>query len=186
MIQTLSILGLLIAIALPLIDLIVFRPRRATLAGAADLRGVERLIYVVFLVALAGMAVSGILPVAFGSRMARWGLILHMTLAPLFSVCVAALAVLWAEQARWARGGAVTRFRAGETLAFWLVVAAAFVTVLSAMLGMMSWFGSDGQVTLLNLHRVGALVLLIAAAFQAARLLPRGNATRRAAAAAAA
>jgi tRNA threonylcarbamoyladenosine biosynthesis protein TsaB len=47
------------------------------------------------------------------------------------------------------------------------------LVILSAMLAMMTWFGSDGQRTLLNLHRYSALVLLVAAAYQAARLLTR-------------
>ncbi|MGB7159463.1 MAG: hypothetical protein WBD40_15455 [Tepidisphaeraceae bacterium] len=174
MIQTLSILGLVIAVALPILDYVVFRPRRATFANGVVLRGVQRLIYLAFLIALIGLALSGIASLAFGERMHGWLLILHMTLAPLFSVCVAGLALLWAEQARLTRDPAdVTGFRTGETIAFWLVIATSFVTILSAMLGMMSWFGSDAQEILLNLHRISAIILTVAAAYQAGRLLPQ-------------
>ena len=62
--------------------------------------------------------------------------------------------MLWTVQAR----PADARVSVGEGLTSWVVVAAGFVTILSAMLGMMSWFGSDMQVVLLNVHRLGASV----------------------------
>lgn len=172
MIQTLSILALLLAIALAAMDYFVLRPRRAKSAPSASMRKIEWLIYVVFLIALAGMVLSGILPLAFDQRMHHWMLILHMTLAPIFSICIAALAVLWSGQRQVERPDDATRLH-GERIAFWLVVASSFVVITSAMLGMMSWFGSEWQECLLNVHRGGAFVLLIAAAYQAARLLPK-------------
>jgi hypothetical protein len=63
-----------------------------------------------------------------------------------------------------------------QRLTFCVIVVAAFLNILSAMLAMMTWFGSDGQRILLNLHRYSALVLLVAAAYQAARLLTRRSA----------
>jgi hypothetical protein len=38
------------------------------------------------------------------------------------------------------------------------------------MLGMMTWFGSDGQITLLRIHRYSGLLLLICAVFHGYRL----------------
>lgn len=167
MIRALSILGLLVAVALPVLDYVVFRPRRAAAGVTVAMRRAEWLIHAAFLVALAGMALSGVAPLAFGEPMHGWLLIMHMALAPLFSVAIAALALLWTVQAR----PADARISIGEGLSSWLVVAAGFVTILSAMLGMMSWFGSDMQVVLLNVHRVGAIILIVAAACQAGRLL---------------
>jgi len=166
MIQALSILALVLAVALPVLDYVVFRPRRrAAAASVADFpptRAIERLIYVIFLVALVGMALSGVASLAFGERMHGWMLILHMALAPLFSICVAGVALLW-----WAQT------RGGEAVVFWLVIVASFVTITSALLGMMSWFGSDAQEVLLNLHRASAIILTAAAGYQAGRLLPQ-------------
>jgi hypothetical protein len=48
------------------------------------------------------------------------------------------------------------------------------------MLLMMSWFGSDAQHTLLNLHTYSALILLIATVYQAYRLLAGRPRTARA------
>ena len=166
MFQALSIIALVLAIGLPLLDLAVFRPRRrATAPAEASIRGVEWAIYLLFLIALVGMVVSSILMLAIGERMHRWMLIVHMSIAPLFAICIAALALLWAEM------NASPRMPAGTRLVFWLVVLSALVTIVSALLGMMTWFGSIGQEILLNLHRISAMVLLVAAACQAGRLL---------------
>jgi cytochrome bd-type quinol oxidase subunit 2 len=167
MIQLLSILAILLAIALPVLDYAFFRPRRRALGrDDAVVRGVERAIYLVFLVALAGMVVSSIFMLAIGDRMHRWMLILHMTLAPLFALCVTGLALLWTNDSRGPR-------EPGERVAFWIVILSSFLTILSAMLGMMTWFGSGGQEILLNVHRVSSLVLFVAAAYQAWRLLTK-------------
>jgi hypothetical protein len=179
MMQLLSILAILMAIALPVVDYVAFRPRRRAFGrDDAALRGVERAVYLVFLVALAGMVVSSIFMLAFGERMHRWMLILHMTLAPLFALCVTALAVLWQSTAadddnpRGPRGPREPG-RGGERIAFCIVIVASFLTILSAMLGMMTWFGSDGQEILLNFHRISSFVLFVAAAYLAWRLLSK-------------
>ena len=172
MLRMLILLGLLIAIALPLIDAAMFRPRRKALSSPL-LRG-ERLIYLVFVVAVALMALSSLGMLVVGQRMHRWMLILHMTVAPLFAIAVTGLALLWAEQntlERAAETGLAARFHPGEKLAFWVVVVTGLLTIATAMLGMMSWYGSDAQEVLLDVHRYSALVLLIATVFHAYRLL---------------
>jgi hypothetical protein len=166
MYQILSILAIVLAAWLALMEVTFFRPRRRA-AGRDDLavRGVEWMIYLLFLLALAAMALSGILMLAIGQRMDRWMLILHMTFAPLFAICITALALLWAET------NSSDHTSAGARIAFWLVILSGFVTIVTALLGMMTWFGSAGQEILLNLHRTSSMVLLIAATYQAARLL---------------
>ena len=167
MIQLLSILAILVAIALPVLDYAFFRPRRRAFGrDETVIRGLERVVYLLFVIAVAGMVLSSVFMLAFGSRMHGWMLILHMTLAPLFSLCVAGLAVIWMDDA-------AGRFDGWERVAFCVVVVSSFLTILSAMLSMMTWFGSDGQRTLLNLHRYSALVLFVAAAYQAWRLLTK-------------
>lgn len=159
--QALSILTIVLAVALPAFDLAVVRPRRQQ-----PREGFERLVYVVFLAALALMVVSSILPLAFGWHMRGWLLILHMSIAPLFAIAVALLALLWADR---------------PSIVLWVVLATAFITIVSALFCMMTWFGSDWQRTLLDTHRVSAMVLLIAAAVQAARAyLATGSAAGRA------
>jgi hypothetical protein len=84
------------------------------------------------------------------------------------------LALLWADQntlERAADTGLPARFHPGEKFAFWVVVLTGLLTIATAMLGIMSWYGSDAQETLLDVHRYSALVLLIATVFHAYRLL---------------
>jgi hypothetical protein len=170
----LILLGLLIAIALPLIDAAVFRPRRRSLPQSR-LSKAELLIYVLFILSVALMALSSLGMLLVGGRMHRWMLILHMSVAPLFAIALTILALLWAEQNAAERVAATAstddRILPGEKLAFWLVVVTGLLTTATAMLLMMSWFGSDAQHTLLNLHTYSALVLLIATVYQAYRLL---------------
>jgi hypothetical protein len=176
MLRTLTTIGLLVAIALPLWDYAMFRPGRRTLVGART-HAIERLIYFVFLIAVLLMALSSFGMILVGESMHGWMLILHMSVAGLFAVALTALALLWAEQASFTRDPA-TRFYTGEKVAFWLTVLAGFSTILSAMLGMMSWFGTVGQSVLLDIHRYSALTLLITAIFHGYRLLvgrPRGE-----------
>ena len=171
MLRSLSIIGVLIAIALPLLDLALFRPGRKGFANAR-LRRVERLILVTFVLAVLIQAISSFGSLLVGQpRMNGWMLILHMSVAGLFAVTLTALALLWAEQSTFGRAEVENRFFTGEKVAFWLTVVAGLATILSAMLGMMSWFGTPGQTALLNVHRYSALLLLICAVFQGYRLL---------------
>ena len=155
MLQVLSILAIVLAIAIIAFDFTVLRARRRADTAA---RGIERAIYLVFIVSLVLMTLSSIAMLAIGQAMHGWMLILHMSIAPLFAVAISALAILWANQSRW-------------SLCTWIVLLAGFVVVLTAMFIMMTWFGSDWQRTLLKVHRLSSMVLLVAAAYQASRLL---------------
>jgi hypothetical protein len=169
MLRTLTTIGLLVAIALPLWDYAMFRPGRRALTGARTHK-IEWLIYLVFLVSVLLMALSSFGMILVGEAMHGWMLILHMSVAGMFAVALTALALLWSEQASFTRDPA-TRFYTGEKVAFWLTLLAGLSTILSAMLGMMSWFGTVGQSSLLDVHRYSALVLLITAIFHGYRLL---------------
>lgn len=147
MTQTTSILTLVIAIALIAFDL---RPRAAALPALPKL---HRRVSALFILTTLLLAISGVLPLAFGQPMHGWMLMLHMTVAPLFALSAAMLALLWANATRW-------------SIEAWLAMVGAFVNIASAMLGMMSWFGSDMQRWLLDVHRVSGLIVIIAAAAQ--------------------
>jgi hypothetical protein len=148
-IQALAILTILLAVALPLI----LRGRdRQTATEAA----IGRVWHLLFLVCTGLMALSSVVVVAVGSSMHGWMLLLHMSIAPVFAIAIMFLSVAWAE-------------RVSELLR--LVLLSAFVTIVSAMFMMMTWFGTDWQRWLMNVHRVSSMVLVVAAAAQAGRLL---------------
>ena len=83
MLRTLTTIGLLVAIALPLWDMAMFRPGRRTLA-APRVAWIERLIYAVFLIAVLLMALSSFGMILVGQTMHGWMLILHMSVAGMF------------------------------------------------------------------------------------------------------
>ncbi|HYE21551.1 MAG TPA: hypothetical protein VEA69_24105 [Tepidisphaeraceae bacterium] len=175
-IRILTYIGIVLAVWLALIDYAVMRPKRKALPGAR-LRGFEGLVYLGFLGCVLLMSVSSFGMIAVGEHMHRWMLIVHMSVAPPYAVCLTILALMWAEQSQFrgeraAESAALgERFYPGEKLAFWVTVAAGFVTIATAMLGMMTWFGSDGQIVLLNTHRIAALVVLVSAVFHGTRVL---------------
>jgi hypothetical protein len=150
MIHALAILTIILAVALPLI---CRGSRRCAIAIPLSPR--ERVIHTIVLVTLALMAVSSILVLAFGGRMRGWMLMLHMTVAPLFALAIAVLAVLWQD-----RSSCLLR----------LVLLSALATILTAMLMMMPWFASDTQRCLLTVHRISSMVLLVAASAQSGRI----------------
>jgi hypothetical protein len=154
--QTTSILTLAIAIALIVFD---FRPRGPDVPQIAKC---HRRISALFIITTMLLAISGVLPLAFGRPMHGWMLMLHMTIAPLFALSAALLALLWANATRW-------------SIEAWLAMVGAFVNITSSMLGMMSWFGSDAQRWLLDVHRVSGLIVVIAAAAQARVVFKSGQ-----------
>src|SRR5438445_13879702 len=97
MLRTLTTIGILIAIALPLLDLAIYRPGRRALASAR-LNRIERLLYLIFLTAVGLQAISSFGMILTGQRMHGWMLIIHMSVAGLFAVTLTILGVLWAEQ----------------------------------------------------------------------------------------
>ena len=148
-----AILSIIAAIALAL----VFRSRHR--GQQFDGPG-TRAIHATVVITLVLMSISSILMLAIGLRMHGWMLMLHMTIAPLFSLAIATLALLWARR---------------TSTCLRLVLLSGFVTILSALLTMMTWFGSDWQRFLMTVHRVSSMVLLVAAAAQAGKWLLAGS-----------
>jgi hypothetical protein len=151
--QAMALISLVLAIALALIARLRLR------ATQLDRPGV-RLMHGIFIISLALMTLSSILMLAIGSSMHGWMLMLHMTIAPLFAISITTLSLMWAQ-----RTSSLLR----------LVILASFVTILTAMFTMMTWFGSDWQRWLLDVHRLASMVLLVAAAAQAGRMLFAGG-----------
>ena len=102
-------------------------------------------------VAAGYLAVSGVVGWVMGG-MTWWWLMLHMVAGGAMAAAVAVMAVL-----RHGEHSGRPAAMAGWTL--WLVLAAA--TVFTAVMPMMSVFGSDGQEFLLWAHRLVALVFVV-------------------------
>jgi hypothetical protein len=131
---------------------------------------IERLIYLLFLLAVALQAITSFGSILRHGGMHGWMHVMHMTVAGLFAVTLTGLALLWAEQSSFERGGS-RRFYFGEKASFWLTIMAGFVTLVSALFGMLSWFGSDSQNLLFTIHRYSAVMLVIFVVFNGYRVL---------------
>jgi hypothetical protein len=152
--QVWAILSIIAAIVLALIFRV--RCRAAVVDPPAT-----RMVHLIFIAALVLMALSSIFLLAIGLRMRGWMLIGHMAIAPLFSLAIAALALLWAQR---------------TSVCIRLILVSGFLTIVTAMFMMMTWFGTDWQRCLLIAHRISSMVLLVAAGAQAGKTLLAGNA----------
>lgn len=150
-----AILALVVAGLLVLLDAMRLLPRKPC-AGSTPLARGERGMYLLFVTTLALMTLSSIVVLAIGSHMRGWMLLLHMTIAPIFCIAIALLAVRWVQ-----RFSCLLR----------LILVMSFATIVTALFMMMTWFGTDWQRCLLNTHTVVSGILFAAAALQAWRLL---------------
>ncbi|MGN0827460.1 MAG: hypothetical protein ACI4QD_05955 [Kiritimatiellia bacterium] len=134
-----------------------------TLAARQNWRWLTPLSSGVALCAIAFLGLSG-----FGGWLAggmtQWVLVGHQMAA---GALVAALLVLVLT------GRTVSGAPLYRTSPFVLLIAATVGLVLTALLSMMRWFGTDGQFALLEWHRYFSLAALVLFAFAASRLLRR-------------
>ena len=149
----------------------------------------RRLIYLLALLCFVVLLITGFYPVlVYGEHLSGFLLMLHATFAPVFAACLAVLVVFWADNCRFDKNywpwlqrvlgreavnkAGVKRYEPrpsdglGELLrkiCFWLIVLLALPVILSVVLSMFPFFGTDGQEFLLNLHRYSVLLLALAA-----------------------
>lgn len=141
------------------------------------------LVYLVALVCFVVLALTGFYPVlVLGEHITGYLVMLHATFAPVFAICIAVLAVMWASNCRFAPGDwpwferivqRVTSAKGGDKAAkgkssglgqkitFWLVIFLALPLALSIVLSMFHIFGTHWQEFLIGLHRSIALVFTV-------------------------
>ena len=136
----------------------------------------RRLIYLLALLCFVVLLITGFYPVlVYGEHLSGFLLILHATFAPVFTACLAVLVVFWADNCRFDKNcwpwlqkflkkETVGEKRGvGQKICFWLIALLALPVILSVVLSMFPFFGTEGQEFLLNLHRYSALLLALAA-----------------------
>lgn len=139
--------------------------------------------YLVALICFVALALTGFYPVLIlGEHISGYLVMLHATFAPVFAVCLAVLAIMWAGNCRFTAGDwpwlerIVNRITAaksadkttygkssglGQKITFWLIIFLALPLALSIVLSMFHIFGTHWQELLLGLHRSIALVFTI-------------------------
>ena len=147
---------------------------------------VRKLVYLVLLIHFVILAVTGFYPrLVLGKQISGYWLMLHVTFAPVFTVCLAVLAVMWAHTFRFNSSdwtllqhklqrvlqrivGLKTDaeplrgcFCIGQKTLFWLIILLALPLILSIILGMFPLFDTNQQKLFLHAHRYTALVLVL-------------------------
>jgi len=132
---------------------------------------IRKLVYLLAMLAVLVLILTGFGPVVFGSRIAGWLLMIHATFAGVFVFCMAFLAVTWAN-AFICKAGSHTAGcgcsaeaclrRAG----FWMMLLLTLPISLTMVLSMYPIFGTHGQDMLLWIHRYCTLCFVMVAIAQ--------------------
>jgi cytochrome b subunit of formate dehydrogenase len=152
--------------------------QRSSLLGA-----LKKLCYIVAVVCFVLLGLTGFWPViVHGEHISGWPMILHATLAPIFAICLAILALTWAAQNRFQEGDCpwlyrllrrVTRLAlppqggpcpcaaTSMKVTFWAIVVLALPLILSIVLSMLPLFGTHWQEFALAAHGWTALIFAV-------------------------
>ena len=145
----------------------------------------KKLVYWVALLCVIVLVVTGFAQrLVLGEAISGYWLMLHATFAPVCAICLALLALMWAQRCVFRRGdwpwleGLIRRvirldaeseepagegFKLGQKITFWLIIVLALPLILSIVSSMFPFFGTHCQELLLDAHRYTALVLALAA-----------------------
>ncbi|MCP4607208.1 MAG: hypothetical protein GY845_00635 [Planctomycetes bacterium] len=143
------------------------------------------LIYLAVLFCFIILAITGFYPtLVLGKHITGYLVMVHATFAPVFAVCLAVLAVMWAQRWRFTGGDwpwfeRVVRWATladnpgentfhkgsglGRKISFWLIIFLALPLILSIVLSMLPLFGTHWQELLLSMHGYTALVFTMVA-----------------------
>jgi len=131
----------------------------------------EWLVYAATLVSVAVLASTAFGAVLSVGVLGGWALFAHMVGAGMFVFVLPVLAVTWCEPScfdlrRHGQRGETgpRRFSWLPKLTFWLLLAAGWVVSMTMLVSMLTWLGTDGLETMLELHRWSGLVVVAAAA----------------------
>lgn len=131
---------------------------------------IKRIVYLITLFLFLIMAVSAFIPIIlFGDNLNGIFLLVHVSAAPLFSLFLAILVILFAHSNRF-NNNDVDLSNKKKTfifnqigyikVTFWLIVLFSIPTMISVILSMFPLFGTEGQLYLLEIHRYSTLIVL--------------------------
>jgi cytochrome b subunit of formate dehydrogenase len=144
----------------------------------------RKLVYLLALLCFVVLAITGFYPtVVLGKHISGYLIMVHATFAPIFAICLAVLAVMWARNSCFTGSDwpwfqrfvqRVTLVKGtgeqerpqsslGLKISFWLIVFLALPLALSIVLSMFPFFGTHWQELLLGIHRYTALLFSLAA-----------------------
>jgi len=190
MYQKIAIIAFLITLACIVLHRIVVPSNKRLPGNSTNNRlsiiGMLRiLVYLAVLFCFVVLAMTGFYPtLVLGKHISGYLLMVHATFAPVFAVCLAVLAVMWAKRWRFTSGDwplfeRIVRWATlakspvantygqssglGKKISFWLIIFLALPLILSIVLSMFPLFGTHWQELLLSMHRYTALVFAMVA-----------------------
>jgi len=140
----------------------------------------RKLVYAAGLICFLVLVVTGFWPrLVLAEKISGYWLMIHVTAGGVFAVCLVLAVLTWAHRSSFNRsdcpvvarllgltrngsGRIDSECRAGEKLAFWLIVVFSPVVILSVVLSMFPLFGTEMQKLLAEIHRYCALALALA------------------------
>jgi len=140
----------------------------------ANLNLFKRFFYLSTLFLFLLMALSAFIPVLLGITLSDIFLLVHVTVAPLFSVFLAILIILFAHSNRFNKddlkeNSDEQKIKINQSgylkVIFWLVALFSVSAMVSIVLNMFPIFGTEGQVYLLDVHKYSTLLLLLLVIF---------------------
>ena len=146
------------------------------------LRNLRYLFFSITLLTFIILAFTGIIPVLIlNEHMSGIFLIIHVTIAPVFAIALSLTALFWAHFQQFNNSDLQllktvrTQIKISHLeyhvqtywpkILFWLFLTLSIPASLSMIISMFPFFGTDGQNTMLNIHRYTTLGLLIIAFF---------------------
>ena len=143
----------------------------------------RKLVYLLALLCFVVLAFTGFYPtLVLGEHISGYLVMVHATFAPVFAICLAVLAVMWARNGRFngsdwpwfqrfvqritltkstGREAPPKSSGLGQKISFWLITFLALPLALSIILSMFPIAGTYWQELLLGIHRYTALVFAI-------------------------
>jgi hypothetical protein len=114
----------------------------------------KKLVTVFGLLSFLTLAATGFLPYFFfGGRVCGYWLIVHVVAGGIFAACAAGWAVLYAERNLFGSGLTAVKF------CFWVTVVLSLLVILSVLLSMFKFFGTEWQTIFLLTHLYGTIAL---------------------------
>jgi len=157
MFRILSLIGFVVAVVLLVTSFNRIKSEHGGMTiWGLPVDGLFRWVSTAAVVAFLLLAVSGFLPVIIsGDSVSGLTLLLHVTLGPIFAVCLAALAV------RVASG----TLQVSLARSFWIIVFLAIPLIVAILLTMYPIAGTGMQHFLLHAHGYSGLLILLTVAF---------------------
>jgi len=143
----------------------------------------RKVIYLLALLCFVVLAFTGFYPtLVLGEHISGYLVMVHATFAPVFAICLAVLAVMWARNSRFIGSDwpwfqrfvrRVTLIKStgeeadressglGQKISFWLIIFLALPLALSIVLSMFPLLGTYWQELLLEIHRYTALLFFL-------------------------